>query len=97
MYFIDRLREAAEEAAEEAAKEARERGLQEGRERGLQEGLQQGLQRGLQQGLQEGQSRMLVSLYMEGLLELDMAASKAKMTEEEFLKLVDSMKDNVTN
>ena len=67
-----------------AFRAGREEGIEEGREEGIEEGREEGREA----GREEGGYNMLVSLVKEGSLPISTAAKKAKMTEEEFRKLL---------
>ena len=55
---------------------------------GREEGIEEGREEGREAGREEGGYNMLVSLVKEGSLPISTAAKKAKMTEEEFRKLL---------
>ena len=62
----------------------------EGREEGRIEGRKEGRREGRKEGICIGEIGMLVQLVQDGDLKLERAAEKAKMTVEEFKKVMES-------
>ena len=62
----------------------------EGREEGRIEGRKEGRREGRKEGISIGEIGMLVQLVQDGDLKLERAAEKAKMTAEEFKKVMES-------
>lgn len=65
-------------------------GREEGRIEGRKEGRKEGRREGRKEGICIGEIGMLVQLVQEGDLKLERAAEKAKMTVEEFKKVMES-------
>ena len=53
-------------------------------EEAMQKGLEQGRQEGIEQGLQQGRIHALIELVNDGVLTIEKAAEKARMSVEEF-------------
>ena len=53
-------------------------------EEAMQKGLERGRQEGIEQGLQQGRIHALIELVNEGVLTIEKAAEKARMSVEEF-------------
>ena len=68
--------------------DARNEGLAKGLAQGREEGREEGLEEGLTKGETIGFNNALVSLVKNGTITLSAAAENAKMTEEEFRKLL---------
>ena len=62
----------------------------EGREEGRREGRKEGRREGRKEGISIGEIGMLVQLVQDGDLKLERAAEKAKMTVEEFKKVMEN-------
>ena len=60
----------------------------EGFEEGFKEGFKEGFEEGFKEGFKEGRLKALVSLVKDGKITVSKAAENAKMTEEEFGKLL---------
>lgn len=65
-------------------------GREEGRIEGRKEGRKEGRREGRKEGICIGEIGMLVQLVQDGDLKLERAAEKAKMTAEEFKKVMES-------
>ena len=52
-------------------------------EKAMERGLKQGIEQGIEQGIQQGIVMELISLVKDGLLSLEVAAQRAKVTIEE--------------
>ena len=65
-------------------------GREEGRIEGRKEGRKEGRREGRKEGISIGEIGMLVQLVQDGDLKLERAAEKAKMTVEEFKKVMES-------
>ena len=66
------------------------KGREEGKEEGRKQGREEGRKEGREQGKAEGALLMLVNLVKSGTITIQVAAEQAKMTEEEFEKLLDN-------
>lgn len=53
---------------------------------------QESFEQGFEQGIERGSIQMLISLVKEGALSIEMAAAKAKMSVEEFQRLIEDKK-----
>ena len=69
---------------------SRAEGREEGRIEGRKEGRKEGRREGRKEGISIGEIGMLVQLVQDGDLKLERAAEKAKMTVEEFKKVMES-------
>ena len=65
-------------------------GREEGRREGRREGRKEGRREGRKEGISIGEIGMLVQLVQDGDLKLERAAEKAKMTVEEFKKVMEN-------
>jgi predicted transposase YdaD len=65
-------------------------GREEGRIEGRKEGRKEGRREGRKEGISIGEIGMLVQLVQDGDLKLERAAEKAKMTVEEFKKVMEN-------
>ena len=72
----------------ESLEEGEEKGFQRGRQDGIEEGMilgeKSGIEKGIALGKKDGEIRTLLSLVKEGLLPLDKAVEKSRLTEKEF-------------
>ncbi|MBQ7446112.1 MAG: hypothetical protein IJS71_09320 [Clostridia bacterium] len=73
---------------EDARKEGLAQGREEGFKEGFKEGFEEGFKEGFKKGFKEGRLKALVSLVKDGKITVSKASENAKMTEEEFRKLL---------
>ena len=87
-YMCEALKELFKEELEESWNDGHKAGISQGISQGITQGIRQGISQGLSQGITQGIISTLVQLVRDGLLSISVAAERARMTTEEFQKIL---------